>query len=239
MVAFGKNQHGRGAIDKFMAPFTVNKYGNERHMRSLDPNHFLQGYNYVGPHTELKLREQLGDNKELNSLDSAAKRHDYIYENEKAEYQKDHDKQKHMKNIWKADDEFIAKATSQNDDPVGGVIAANLIKAKKTLEQNGNLSTEAMTGFGESNDPAYRLKLLASEVENESKIQKRRRKRAQSGGLGPLAAFAIPILGSLAGKVISDVYDLVKKQISGSGVKMNHRAHIDKKEFIIQLFKNI
>ena len=66
MVAFGKNQHGRGVIDKLMVPFTVNKYGNERHMRSLDPNHFLQGYNYVGPHTELKLREQLGDNKELN-----------------------------------------------------------------------------------------------------------------------------------------------------------------------------
>ena len=42
MVAFGKNQHGRGVIDKLMAPFTVNKYGNERHMRSLDPNHLLQ-----------------------------------------------------------------------------------------------------------------------------------------------------------------------------------------------------
>ena len=208
-------------------------------MQSLDSNHFLQGYSFGGSHSELKLREQLHDDIPLNKLDESAKQHDYTYLHEKEAYEKDHDKQRHMKNIWKSDDEFTAKAKAQNDDPIDGVIDSNLIKAKKNLKQSGILPTETITGFGESNDTAYRLKLLASEVENESKIQKRRRKRAQSGGLGPLAAFAIPILGSLAGKVISDVYDLVKKRISGAGVKMNHRAHIDKKEFIIQLFKNI
>ena len=195
MVAFGKHQHGRGVIDKLMAPFTVNKYGNKRHMRSLDPNHFLQGYNYVGPHSELKQREQLHDDIPLNKLDESAKQHDYTYLHEKEAYEKDHDKQRHMKNIWKSDDKFIAKAKAQTDDPIGGVIASNLIKTKKHLEQSGILQTETVTGFGsESNDPAYRLKLLASEVENESTIHKRRRKRAQSGGLAPIA---IPIIASI------------------------------------------
>ena len=88
----------------------------------------------------------------MNDLDRYAKSHDEIYQNEKEAYEKDHDKQRHMKNIWKSDDEFIANAKAQNDDPIGGVIALNLIKAKKHLEQSGILPTETMTGFGESND---------------------------------------------------------------------------------------
>ena len=74
------------------------------HARSLDPNHFLQGYNYTGPGTQLQIREQLHDNIPLNDLDSYAKEHDYSYYNEKKEYERDHDKQKHLNNVWKADD---------------------------------------------------------------------------------------------------------------------------------------
>ena len=66
-------------MDTLMKPFTVQKYGNEHHARSLDPKHFMQGYNFVGPQTELKLREQLHDNIPLNDLDRTAKEHDYAY----------------------------------------------------------------------------------------------------------------------------------------------------------------
>ena len=45
-------------FDNLMKSFTVDKYNvGERHSRSLDPNHFLQGHNYVGPHTDFLFRE--------------------------------------------------------------------------------------------------------------------------------------------------------------------------------------
>ena len=91
-------QQGSGLMDSLLRPFTVSKYGNEMHSRSLDPNHFLQGYTFNGPKTEILLREKLGDNIPLNDLDRAAKEHDYAYLREKSEYEKDHNKQKHINN---------------------------------------------------------------------------------------------------------------------------------------------
>ena len=38
----------------------------------------------------------------------------------KKEYLKDHDKKKHITNVWKADQEFINESNNQNDDPVMG-----------------------------------------------------------------------------------------------------------------------
>ena len=58
MVAFGKQQ-GKGLIDTLLSPFTVEKYQGEKHARSLDPEHFLQGYNFVGPSTRLDIRLML------------------------------------------------------------------------------------------------------------------------------------------------------------------------------------
>ena len=103
-------QQGCGVLDDLLRPFTVNKYGNEAHARSLDKNHFMEGYKYVGPRTEVLLREKLGDNIPLNDLDRAAKEHDLNYLHEKEAYNKDHDKQKHINNIWKSDSIFIDKA---------------------------------------------------------------------------------------------------------------------------------
>ena len=49
MVCITKRHiQGSGIMDTLMSPFTVNKYGNERHARSLDPNHFLENYAYTG-----------------------------------------------------------------------------------------------------------------------------------------------------------------------------------------------
>ena len=132
MVAFTqRKQRGGAVIDSLLSPFTVNKYGNEKHARSLDPNHFLQGYTYVGPGTEVKLREKLHDDHALNSLDAAARDHDYLYLNEKEAYERDHDKQKHINNIWRGDEVFVNKARSQRDDPIVGNIAAKMIQNKR------------------------------------------------------------------------------------------------------------
>ena len=72
-------QQGRGMMDSLLRPFIVSKYGNVMHSRSLDPNHFLQGYTFNGPKTEILLRERSGDNKALNDLNKTTKEHDYTY----------------------------------------------------------------------------------------------------------------------------------------------------------------
>ena len=43
------NKVERGMMDSLLRPFTVSKYGNEMHSRSLDPKRFIQGYVYNGP----------------------------------------------------------------------------------------------------------------------------------------------------------------------------------------------
>ena len=136
MVAFGaqQRQRGGGVIDNLMRPFTVQKYGNEAHARSLDPNHFLQGYSYVGPRTEVLYRDKIGDNKPLNDLDATAKEHDFAYLREKEGYDRDHNKVKHMRNIHRADDVFINKAKNSRDDPIMGKVSSKLMSTKKILE---------------------------------------------------------------------------------------------------------
>ena len=80
------------------------------------------------------------------------------------EYLKDHDKKKHINNVWKADQEFIDEANNQNDDRVMGKISASLIRAKRFEEQMTG-ATEKFSGFGEKhNDPIYRLKVLAKNI---------------------------------------------------------------------------
>ena len=48
--SYENRKRGGGVMDTLMKPFTVQKYGNEHHARSLDPQHFMQGYNFVGQH---------------------------------------------------------------------------------------------------------------------------------------------------------------------------------------------
>jgi len=194
MVAFNQNRKQRGGsvLDSLLSPFTVRKYGNESHSRSLDPHHFLQGYTYVGPGTEVKLREQLHDNKPFNKLDEAAKDHDYLYMNEKEAYERDHDKQKHINNIWHGDEVFINRARSQRDDPIVGKLAAKLIQTKENLEKANLLDTRKFEGFG--NDPAARSSKMVY-----IKYYKKKKKTIQQGGILPVVA----AIGTAAASVLA------------------------------------
>ena len=250
MVAFSwdqslRSQNGNGITDTMLKPFTVNKYGDERHMRSLDPNHFLTGYSYVGPHTEIMLRSQLHDDVPLNKLDEAAKEHDLRYLHEKEAYEKDHDKPLHMKHIWNEDSKFIAKARAQRDDPIGGIAAANLISAKRKLEQTGVLDSKEMSGFGckedeESSDPAQRLRdLIKHKYKNELKRDHKliKHKRDQSGGF---AQILVPIAASVLATLSGKLYDTIKEKIQGKGYdlpKLKNRE--EKHEYVLKLLKHI
>ena len=231
-----RNQQGSGIIDNLLRPFTVRKYGNEMHARSLDPNHFLHGYAYVGPKSELKLREQLHDDVPLNDLDATAKEHDYAYLKEKEEYLQDHDKSKHMKNIWHSDDVFVQKSKNSRDDPIVGNISSKLIATKEGLEKAGVMNTKTFSGFGkqeeESTDPVQRLRdLVKEQYKNEAKQENK--KKVQKGGfLIPLIPLATTALSALIAKAVPDIYDFIKSKISGSGYKMNHKTLKDKKLFL-------
>ena len=252
MVAFSwdqslRSQNGNGIIDTMLKPFTVNKYGDERHMRSLDPNHFLTGYSYVGPHTEIMLRSQLHDDVPLNKLDEAAKEHDLSYLHEKEAYEKDHDKPLHMKHIWNEDSKFIAKARAQRDDPIGGIAAANLISAKRKLEQTGVLDSKEMSGFGykeddESSDPAFKLRQLVKskykkELKRDHKLIKH--ERDQSGGFA-FAPVLIPIVASVLATLSGKVYDTIRDRIKGKGYDLPHLKNKEEKhEYVLKLLKHI
>ena len=43
---------------------------------------------------------------------------------------------------------------------------------------------------------------------------------------------------ALASKIVGDLYELVKKKISGKGLKINHKSKNDKKQFLIELLQN-
>ena len=244
MVCINRKQNGGGVLDSLMRPFTVSKYGQEMHSRSLDPNHFLQGYNYVGPRSELLLREKLGDDKPLNDLDATAKQHDYAYLREKQEYEKDHNKQKHMKNVWHADDVFIEKARNSRNDPVMGKIASKLIATKEGLEKAGVMDTKQFTGFGAAEeeeiiDPVARLRSL---VQSEYKTEKKdKNKKLQKGGILPaLIPIGIAIGSALAGKITSDVYDFIKKKVTGGSYKMPiHKTKKEKVDFLKEFVNSI
>lgn len=235
MVAFGAHrQHGGGVIDSLMKPFTVRKYGNEAHARSLDPAHFLQGYNYVGPRTEVLYRDKIGDNKPLNDLDATAKEHDFAYLREKEEYEKDHNKVKHMRNIHRADDVFIHKAKNSRDDPIMGKISSKLIATKEGLEKAGLMDTKRFSGFGaeegsENADPVARLRVLVQEQYKKDT----KKDKIQKGGVLPLVPIGIAVASALAGKLSGDLYDWIKSKITGSGMKVPyHKTKKQKIQFI-------
>ena len=88
MVAFShcndrRIHQGSGIMETLLTPFVVSKYGHEMHARSLDPNHFLEGYRWTGPATEVRLRQQLHDDVPLNDLDATARDHDLAYKKKK------------------------------------------------------------------------------------------------------------------------------------------------------------
>ena len=56
----------------------------------------------------------------------------------------------------------------------------------------------------------------------------------------PLLLIGLSILGSLAGKVISEIYDKVKKKMQGKGYRtnMNHNTIKHKRKFLNQVISN-
>jgi len=240
MVCIGKGKiNGGGVIDSLMSPFTVNKYGNERHARSLDPKHFMQGYTYVGPGTQVRYRDQIGDNVALNDLDRTAEAHDRSYLREKSEYERDHNKPKHIKNVWQADDVFIDKARNSRDDPIMGKISSRLIQAKKGLEQVG-MDTKIYSGFGaeeENNDPVARLRTLAKK---EYKVEKQSKSKTVKGGVFPLIPIGVAIASALGSKLAGDLYDFIKSKVTGSGQKIPpHKTKKQKIQFVKDIVNNI
>ena len=241
MVCFSQpdKQKGSGIIDSLMKNFTFEKYPGERHGYSLNPNTFMKPFSYVGPGTVVKLREQLGDNVPLDDLDKFAKEHDYAYLREKEAYDRDHDRQKHINNVWAADDKFVNQAANSKNEVIMGPIASKLIQTKENLEKAG-MDTKRFSGFG--TDPVARLRQLARKHYNKQQRtvdKKEPQNKLIKGGIGPLAAIAIPALGALAGKLTSDLYDFVKRKITGSGIKMNHKTQKDQKEFLLNLIKHV
>ena len=236
---FSEKITGNGIMDSLMKNFTAHKYPGENHAYSMDPKHIGQNYNWVGPGTDISTREKLHDDIPLNKLDAAAKKHDYAYLHEKEEYIKDHDKKKHINNVWKADQEFINEANNQNDDPVMGKISANLIRAKRLGEQTGILSTEKFSGFGKKHsDPTYRLKMIAKKHYKHADNNKKHEKVI--GGAIPLIPIGISLLSALGGKLISELYDKVKEKIQGKGYRtnMNHKTIEHKRKFLNQVISN-
>ena len=244
MVCYGTNKRikGSGMLDNLMKPFTYEKYLGERHGYSLNPKTFLQPFSYCGPGTAILTREKLGDTKVVDDLDQYAKDHDYTYFREKSEYEKDHDKQKHMKNIWKADDQFIEKAKNSKDEPIMGPLASKLIATKEVAEKLGAPTT--FTGFGadqesESTDPVARLRsLVQQQYKSDAKNDK---KKIQRGGIAPiLIPIGVAIASALGSKAISDIYDWVKSKVTGSGVKVPyHKTKAQRIQFLKEVVNNL
>ena len=182
MVCHGTSKRTQGSgsiIDSLTKPFTYEKNPGERHGYSLNPKTFLQPFAYCGPGTAILTRERLGDTNVVDDLDQCAKDHDYTYFREKSEYEKDHDKQKHMKNIWKADDKFIEKAKNSKDEPIMGPLASKLIATKEVAEKSGLMESRTFTGFGseqepENSDPVARLRQIVS-AEYKTQAKKTRK----------------------------------------------------------------
>ena len=247
MVAFSRKQQGKGIVDTLLSPFTVEKYQGEKHARSLDPEHFLQGYNFVGPSSRLDIRlnpdeTPKTDSMPLNALDRSAYKHDLAYKHELEGFKKDHNKAKHIKNVWNADREFINEAENQTDDTIMGNLSSKLIETKMNLEENGLLPTETFEGFGLNSDPTFRLKqLVQKELKHEKKKVNHARNQKEGGfAIAPLIPILVPLLAPLAGSIINDVYTFVKKKIQGSGIKTSHiKTHDEKKQFIINLLSQI
>ena len=56
----------------------------------------------------------------------------------------------------------------------------------------------------------------------------------------PFLPIGLSILGSLAGKVISEIYDKVKENIQGKGYRtnMNHKTIEHKRKYLYQVISN-
>ena len=211
---------GHGIVDNILNNFTAKtEFPEERHGREYL---FGRNYQFLGPFTRYKERIERSD-MGINALDRAAKEHDGIYYNEQSEYAKDNDKQKHLNNIWKADDIFIRKAKAQHDDPIMCNIIAKMIQAKEYGEKHHLIDTKKFSGMGKK-DPAKRLRDLAKKANRQALKQNKPLKggkmihhvdleKEQKGGIAPLA---IGVISALAGTALGKIWDMIR----GKGIKV-------------------
>ena len=52
-----------------------------------------------------------------------------------------------------------------------------------------------------------------------------------------VAAIGTAAAAALASKIVGDLYELVKKKMSGSGLVINHRNKNEKKQFLIEFLE--
>ena len=128
-----------------------------------------------------------------------------------------------MQKIWDADEKFIKAMNEDTEEPMAS-IAGKLIQLKKTGEKLGVLPSTTFSGFGVSNnekteksDPIFKLRQM---VKDQYKTEERKHK-IQKGGVAPLLAIGLPVLGSLASEIVKDLYGIVKKKTFGCEIKHN------------------
>ena len=241
-------KNGGGVIDSIMNKFTSQRYPGEHHAYSLAPATFGTPMNFMGPGTDLSRRlnpdeTPKADSQFVNSSDFQSYKHDLAYKHAKDDYLKNptpENKKKQMKRVWEADDKFIGAMNRDHEEPMAP-IAGKLIRLKETAEKLGAPTT--FSGFGvaeeeEIIDPCQKLRDL---VKSEYKTEKKGKKKLQKGGILPaLIPIAIAIGSALAGKITNDVYDFVKKKVTGGGHKMpNHKTKKEKVEFLKDFINNI
>ena len=223
-------------MDMLLKPFTFERYKNERH--AINENGIP--YNWMGPFTSIKDRTNPdGTYKEsstpISKADYESYLHDKTYYKAKQDYDKNptpENRNQQLQKVWTADDKFVNEMSKIKNERMAP-LAGSLISTKKYLEKDFQaLPTTIFEGFGaESNDPAFRLRALVNENYKKEKKQK--------GGLIPLIPIAATALGMLSGKNLQDIYSVIKKKVTGSGIKMNHKNNNDKKEFILDIIKQI
>ena len=249
MVACGdhhRTQNGKGVIDSIMSKFTAQRYPNERHAYSWAPKTYGVAMNFMGPHTRLDLRlkpngEPKDDSQPVNNADYESYLHDLAYDKAKKEYEKSptpQNKKQQLQKIWQADNRFINAMDRDREEPMAPVAGA-LIQTKESLEKAGLMDTKRFSGFGM--DPTARLKELVKQKYTIQDIEeKKNKKRLQKGGVLPLVAIGTAAAGAVAGMIVGDIYEYIKKKISGHGYEIpNHRTRKEKREFMINLLKTL
>ena len=125
-----------------------------------------------------------------------------------------------------------------------GNIASKLISTKKQLEQTNLMDTKVFSGYGndagsETNDPVSRLRSLVQEkYAIEAKQEKKHKLKHQTGGLIPLLPIGIAIASALGSKLVGDLYDFVKKILTGGNYKFPNKKNNKEKLLLLQDFIN-
>ena len=88
----------------------------------------------------------------------------------------------------------------------------------------------------ENTDPVYKLRQIVKEqYKTENK-----HKKAQKGGFAFLAPVAIAGLSTIAGKLSGDIYDWLKKKVTGSGMKIPyHKTRAQKIQFMKEFINSM